>query len=75
RESAVGYLPTKESLDLTGLDIPESNLKKILSVDRDEWCEETKAMEDFYKLFGERLPSELKQELAELSERLTAASV
>jgi phosphoenolpyruvate carboxykinase (GTP) len=71
RKSAVGYIPTKESLDLTGLEIPDSNLMKILSVDKDEWCEESKAMEDFYKLFGERLPSELKQELAELSVRLT----
>ncbi len=70
-KTAVGYLPTKESLDLTGLDIPDKNLERILSIDKDEWCQEAKAMEDYYKQFGDRLPAELKQELDELEERLS----
>lgn len=69
-KSAVGYLPAKESLDLTGLDVPDKNLKRILSIDRNEWIEEAKEMKNYYKQFGDRLPSELKDELTGLTERL-----
>ena len=72
KKTAVGYLPTKESLDLSGLDIPEKNLEKILSIDKDEWCEEVEEMEKYYKQFGSRLPVELKNELKELKSRLSA---
>lgn len=71
-KTAVGYLPKTESLDLSGLDVPDKNLQKILSVNKDEWCEEAKAMKDYYKQFGDRLPAELKQELDELEDRLSA---
>ncbi len=71
-KTAVGYLPTKESLDLTGLDIPDKNLKRILSVDKDEWNKEAKEMENYYKQFGNRLPAELKRELDELEARLAS---
>ncbi len=72
KKTAVGYLPTKESLDLSGLDIPEKNLEKILSIDKDKWCEEVEEMEKYYKQFGSRLPVELKNELKELKSRLSA---
>lgn len=71
RKTAVGYVPTKESLDLSGLNIPDRNLEKILSIDKDEWCEEAKEMENYYKKFGDRLPSELMQELDNLESRLS----
>jgi phosphoenolpyruvate carboxykinase (GTP) len=71
KKTAVGYLPTKESLDLSGLDIPVKNLEKILSIDKDEWREEAKTMKDYYKQFRDRLPAELKQELDDLEERLS----
>jgi phosphoenolpyruvate carboxykinase (GTP) len=69
-KSAVGYLPTKESLDLTGLDVPDKNLKPLLSIDKDEWNAEAEEMENYYKQFGDRLPAELKDELTGLIERL-----
>jgi phosphoenolpyruvate carboxykinase (GTP) len=71
RKTAVGYIPTRESLDLSGVNIPDKNLQRILSVDKDEWCKEAKEMEDYYKQFGDRLPAELKQELKGLEERLS----
>ncbi len=72
KTTAVGYLPTKESLDLSGLDIPGKNLERILSINKDEWCEEAEEMEDYYNQFGDRLPAELKNELIELKSRLSA---
>jgi phosphoenolpyruvate carboxykinase (GTP) len=71
-KSAVGYLPTKESLDLTSLDIPDKNLNSVLSIDKKEWKEEAKEMENYYQKFGDRLPGELRDELNDLEERLNA---
>jgi phosphoenolpyruvate carboxykinase (GTP) len=69
-KTAVGYLPTKESLDLTGLNVRDRNLKRLLSIDKNEWREEAKEMENYYQQFGDRLPAELKDELNGLEERL-----
>ncbi len=71
KKTAIGYLPTKESLDLSGLDIPDKKLASVFSVDKDEWCEEAEKMEDYYKQFDSRLPEELKKELKELKSRLS----
>ncbi len=71
KKTAVGYLPTKQSLDLSGLNVPDKNLERILSIDEDEWCEEAKEMEEYYKQFGDRLPKELKEELDNLESRLS----
>ncbi len=71
KKTEVGYLPTKESLDLSGLEVPDRNLDRILSIDKDEWCEEAEEMEKYYKQFGTRLPAELKKELKELKSRLS----
>ncbi len=73
KKAAVGYIPTKESLDLSGLEIPAKNLERILSIDKDEWCEEAEEMEEYYKQFGDRLPKELKQELDDLKARLSGS--
>ncbi len=73
KKTAVGYLPTKESLDLSGLEVPDKNLERILSIDKDEWCEEAEEMEKYYKQFGDRLPKELKKELDNLKSRLSGS--
>ncbi|HSD63668.1 MAG TPA: phosphoenolpyruvate carboxykinase (GTP) [Ignavibacteriaceae bacterium] len=70
RKTAVGYLPTKESLELSGLDISDKNLNRLLSIDKDEWCAESKEMRKYYKLFGDRLPAEMTEELKKLEEKL-----
>jgi phosphoenolpyruvate carboxykinase (GTP) len=70
KQTAVGYLPVKESLNLSGLEIKDNNLNRILSVNKDEWCAEAKEMRNYYKKLGERLPAELQKELDELEKRL-----
>ena len=69
-KTPVGYLPTKDSLDLSGLNIPESNLNRVLTIDKREWLEEAEEMEEYYSQFDERLPADLRQELKNLKERL-----
>ena len=45
-------------------------LKKILTVDNEKWTAETKEIEEYYKIFGDKLPAELRAELEGLKERL-----
>lgn len=70
-ETAIGYLPKKEDLDLTGLDISDEVLTELLSVDKEVWLEETKGISEFFAKFGDRLPKELAAELEGLKARLS----
>ena len=69
-ETPIGYLPRPEDINLEGLDMDMETLKKILTVDNEKWTAETKEIEEYYKIFGDRLPAELRAELEGLKERL-----
>ena len=69
--SAIGFLPTRESLDLSGLNLPEASVQRLLSVDVEAWTRELADMKAFFEKFGPRLPEELWQEHDRLSHRLT----
>jgi len=40
RETAVGILPTDDELDLTGLDLPQHDLDRVLTIDVERWKQE-----------------------------------
>ncbi len=71
-ETAIGNLPTKDSLDLSGLDIPAEDLDELLKVDNSQWLEVIPAMREHYAKFGDKLPKELAGELDALEARLKA---
>jgi phosphoenolpyruvate carboxykinase (GTP) len=66
----IGILPTKDSLDLEGLDLPEQDLELLLSVDKQVWRQEADLMPEYFSQFGERLPQAITDEHAALVERL-----
>lgn len=64
-ETAIGYVPKAEDINLEGLeDFDIETLKKILAVDNEKWAAEAEGIEEFYKKFGDKLPAELKDQLA-----------
>ncbi len=67
-ETAIGYLPKAEDINLEGLEgeITVEGLKKILDVDKALWAEDAKGIEEFYGKFGDKLPKELRAELETL---------
>lgn len=69
-DSPIGRLPSKDSLDLTGLSIADAALETLLSVDPEVWAEEAALIPDFYKKFGDRLPGALWDQHAALNQRL-----
>jgi phosphoenolpyruvate carboxykinase (GTP) len=71
-KTPLGYLPTHEALDTTGLDISADDLDTLLSVDVDGWQAALPQIEAHFAQFGDRLPIELTQQLDALRARLAA---
>ena len=68
-----GYEPKPEDINIEGLDIDLDTVKGLLNVDVELWKEEAKGIHEFYAKFGDKLPEELKNQLAALEERLANA--
>lgn len=69
-ETAIGYVPKPEDINLEGCGVDEETLKGLLNVDTETWKKEAEGIKEFYKKFGDRLPKELEDELAALESRL-----
>src|SRR3989441_6810740 len=69
-DTPVGCLPRPEDLDVKGLDIPATNLSKLLNVDVEGWLGEIPLIHQFFDQFGERLPKALRDEVNRLEQRL-----
>ena len=70
QKTAIGYMPTMESLDLEGLDVSPEDMKELLRVDHTAWAEEARDMREHFAQFGERLPKALDEQLRLLEKRL-----
>ena len=71
-ETAIGYVPKAEDINLEGLDFSVETLKGILAVDNAKWAKEAAGIEEFYTKFGDKLPAELRAELEGLKARTQA---
>lgn len=69
-ETAIGYVPKPEDINLEGCGVDEETLKGLLNVDTETWKKEAEGIKEFYKKFGDKLPKELDEELAALESRL-----
>ena len=71
-DTPIGFVPKPEDIDLEGLEdeIDIEGLKKILYIDKERWSAEADEIAEYYKMFGDRLPKELADELAGLKARL-----
>lgn len=69
-ETAIGYVPKPEDINLEGCGVDEETLKGLLNVDTETWKKEAEGIKEFYKKFGDKLPKELNEELSALESRL-----
>jgi phosphoenolpyruvate carboxykinase (GTP) len=54
-KTAIGYLPTTDSLDTSGLDVQPTHLAELLSVDNLGWLEAVPKIRDAYNALPEFL--------------------
>ena len=72
-ETAIGYMPRPEDINIEGLDdVNLDTMKDLLSVDKELWKEDVESIKEFYAKFDEfdTLPAVLKQELSDFEARL-----
>jgi phosphoenolpyruvate carboxykinase (GTP) len=70
KESEIGLFPEKDAIDLSGLDIKKETMEKLLKVDKEDWKREVVMIEEFYAKFGNKIPQDLRNHLAELKKKL-----
>ena len=68
-ETPLGFVPTKEALDLEGLDLTDEQLEELLTVDKETWRKELEGIKEWYSKF-DHIPTELTESLAKLEEDL-----
>ena len=71
-KTSIGYLPTNNAVDITGLDMSDADMEELLYVDKDKWLAEVASVKEHYANYGEKIPKELANQLAALEERLNA---
>jgi phosphoenolpyruvate carboxykinase (GTP) len=70
-ETPIGLLPTREALNLEGLDVSDQDLDELLKVDQDEWRAEVPLIRAHFATFGDRLPAKLGAAVDDLEARLS----
>ncbi|MBW2316594.1 MAG: phosphoenolpyruvate carboxykinase (GTP) [Deltaproteobacteria bacterium] len=71
-ETPIGNLPAEDGLDMEGLDLDKEDLADLLRVDIEGWLHEVPLIREYYARFGDRMPSELVDQLDQLEARLKA---
>ena len=69
-ETAIGYVPVAEDINIEGLDLTLDTLKGLLTVDTESWKADIANIKEFYNLVGDHVPAEMWDELAALEARL-----
>jgi phosphoenolpyruvate carboxykinase (GTP) len=69
-DTPIGRVPSPTAIDISGLDIDDATMTRLVSVDPESWRQEVPQIEAHYVSLGDRLPEELKDELRELEKRL-----
>jgi phosphoenolpyruvate carboxykinase (GTP) len=72
-ETPIGFVPTVQAIDRTGLDLSEADTAALLKVDPAEWVEAVTGQEYFFDSFGDRLPRAIREEHARLARRIQDA--
>ena len=72
-DTPIGSVPSRDAIDLTGLDIGAQRFEQLVAVDPSDWLEEAKRNKVFLEKFGDRLPSALHGEHEALVARLRRA--
>ncbi len=71
--TAIGYVPKAEDINIEGLkDVTLDTIKELVSIDKASWIDDIANIKEFYALVGERVPTELYEELSALEARLKA---
>jgi phosphoenolpyruvate carboxykinase (GTP) len=58
----IGFVPTEDAIDRTGLDLSDSAMAQLLRVDTADWVEAVSSQKEFFAKFGSHLPAGVRAE-------------
>ena len=67
-KTPIGNVP--KSLNLSGTKLAENEMKQLFHVDINAWKKEVEEIKEYFAIFGDKLPSRIKEELSKLEDRL-----
>ena len=70
QETPIGFVPTQDALDLTGLKVAQDAMRQLLEVKPEEWTAELEDVKAFFARFGDHLPKGLSAQWEALQDRL-----
>lgn len=73
-ETAIGFLPRAQDLDVTGLNLDPATLQTLLSIDEAAWKQEMESIGKYLDEYQTRVPAELRKEQQSVAQRLSAAN-
>jgi phosphoenolpyruvate carboxykinase (GTP) len=68
-KTPIGYMPASGAIDTDGLAISPEAMRGLLEIDREKWLREVESIRAYYSEL-DRLPEEMKAQLAALEKRL-----
>lgn len=68
-ETPIGLMPKPEDINMTGLDLPNGTIQKLLEIDREAWKAEIEDQAKFFEIFGTDLPRGIEIEHESLKRR------
>ena len=73
RQTPIGYLPERDDIDVSGLDVSVETMDALLAVNVEQWQAEMASVGDYLDSYGARLPGELKNQQQQIVEDLRKA--
>ena len=70
-ETPIGYVPKAEDIEVTGLSLAYETFEQLLTINKEEWLKEQKDHEEYFKMYGNRLPAEIAAQCQALKKRLS----
>ncbi|NLV48552.1 MAG: phosphoenolpyruvate carboxykinase (GTP), partial [Clostridiaceae bacterium] len=72
QKTPIGYMPTTDAINIDGLDMSEADMEELLKINKSEWLQEAASIRENYKIYEEKLPAALAEQLDALEARLNA---
>ena len=74
-ETPIGFLPDADDINTDGLDISNSELSALTTIDSAQWQAEIDAIGEYLESYGDRLPAALRVEQERIATELKAGSL
>ena len=69
-ETAIGFVPKTNGVDISGLNGVAENMTELLKVDKNDWANEVDLITEHYAKFGSKIPVSLQAKFDTLKDRL-----